>query len=131
MTEDVPRWKDRGRIDNSPPPPYEEYQRSHQDSKNSPGQLHADPVQGKTPRRRHPATTGRKVAGNSVRHRKPIPNRFHATAYGHQPGPSQPVPVQDNPSGPFDFRFGQAEEEAGEAEAEDEVRQCFPPFSLC
>ena len=64
---------------------------------------------------------GRKVAGNSVRHRKPIPHRFHATAYSHQPGPSQPVPVQESPSGPFDFRFGQAEEE-GEDEAEDEVR---------
>jgi hypothetical protein len=123
------RWKDRGRVDNAPPPPYEESQRSHQqahDSKTSPVHLHPESIQanGKTRGKRHATTVGRRVAGGSVRLRKPIPQRFCATLYSQQPGPGQPVQVQDVPSGPFDFRSGQVEEE-GEDEAEDQVRQYF------
>lgn len=121
------RWRDRGRVDSAPPPPYEESQRSHQqthDPKTSPARLNPEPIQvnGKSRGKRHSATAGRRVAGNSVRHRKPIPQRFHPAAYSQQPEPSQPVQVQDIPSGPFDFKFGQAEEEV-EDEAEDQVCQ--------
>ena len=128
------RWRDRGRVDNAPPPPYEESQRSHQqahDPRTSPTQLHPEPIQanGKTRGKRHAATSGRRVAGNSVRHRKPIPQRFLPTAYSQQPGPSQPVQVQDVPSGPFDFSFGRVKEECeGEDEAEDEVCKLFQAY---
>jgi len=126
LTRGGPRWKDRGRVDGAPPPPYEESQRSHQqvhDSKTLSAHLYHEPNQmnGKPQRRRHPATAGRRVAGSGVRHRKPIPQRFHTAAYNQQPVPSQPVQVQDIPSGPFDFKFGQVEEE-GEDEADDQVR---------
>jgi len=111
-----------------PPPPYEESQRSHQqtqDPKTPPAHLQSESNQmmGKGQRKRHAATSGRRAAGNSVRYRKPIPQRFHPTAYGQQPGPSQPVPVQDSPLGPFDFSFGQVEEEGGD-EPDDQVC-CF------
>ena len=57
-----------------------------------------------------------------MRNRKPIPQRFLPTAYSQQTGPSQPVQVQDVPSGPFDFSFGKAKEEGeGADEVEDEV----------
>jgi hypothetical protein len=65
-----------------------------------------------------------------VRHRKPIPQRPHATAYSQQPEPTQPIQVQDVPSGPFDFRFGQVEEEA-EEEAEDQVCHSLNAFIRC
>jgi len=55
-----------------------------------------------------------------VRHRKPIPQRFQPIAYSQQPGPTQPVQVQDTPLGPPDFKFGQIEGE-GEGEAEDQM----------
>ena len=128
----TPRWRDRGRVDNAPPPPYEESQRSHQqahDPRTSPAHLHPEPIQvnGKTRGKRHAATSGRRVAGNNVRHRKPIPQRFLPTAYSQQPGPSQPVQVQDVSSGPFDFSFGRVKEEGeDEDEAEDEVCKLFP-----
>lgn len=119
------RWKERGKVDTAPPPPYEESQRSYQEThgpNTSPAHMQHEPAQmnGKSQRKRHATTIGRRVVGNTVRHRKPIPQRFHATAYSHQPSPSRPVQVQDIPSGPFDFRFGQVEEE-GEEEAEDQV----------
>jgi hypothetical protein len=60
-----------------------------------------------------------------VRHRKPIPQRFYPSAYGHQPGPSQPALAQDVSSDSFDFKLGHVEEE-GEDEPADEVF----PFSL-
>ena len=81
----------------------------------------------RTQRRRHPAPLGRKVAGGSVRHRKPIPQRFHPSAYSHQPGPSQPAEVQDDPSEPFDFKFEHVEEER-EDEPEDEVFHFLCPW---
>ena len=130
------RWRDRGRDDNSPPPPYEESERSHQqthDPKSPPTQLNPEPTQtnGRSPRRRHAATAGRRVAGNSARHRKPIPQRFHATAYSQPVSPSQPVQVQDIPSGPFDFSFGQVEGEGeGEDEGDDQVRRRFRASSF-
>lgn len=129
LTRGDSRWKDRGRVDGAPPPPYEESQRSHQqihDPKALPAHLYHEPNQmnGKTQRRRHPATAGRRAAGSSARHRKPIPQRFHAAAYNQQPMPSLPSQVQDVPSGPFDFRFGQVEEEA-EDEADDQVHIVF------
>lgn len=79
-------------------------------------------MNGKAQRRRHAATAGRRVAGSNGRHRKPIPQRLYATAYSPQPGPSQPVQVQaqDVPSGPFDFKFGQVEED--DEEPDDQVR---------
>lgn len=118
-------WKDRGRADGAPPPPYEESERSHQhthDSKTFPSRMHPDQMASnlKSQRRRHAATAGRRVAGNTVRHRKPIPQRFHASAYGQQPGPSQPVHDQDVPFDPFSFGHGQTEE-ASEEEPEDQM----------
>ncbi|KAF9784918.1 hypothetical protein BJ322DRAFT_795491 [Thelephora terrestris] len=114
-------WKDRG-TDSSPPPPYEESERSHQqthDSKTLPTRVHPE-LNLRPQRRRHPASVGRKGAGGSVRHRKPIPQRFYPSAYGHQPGPSQPALAQDVSSDSFDFKLGHVEEE-GEDEPADEM----------
>lgn len=82
----------------------------------------------RTQRRRYAATAGRKVAGNSVRHRKPIPQKFHPAAYSQQPAPSQPVQVQDVPSGHPGPRFEQVKEE-GLDEPEDEV--CSKRVIMC
>ena len=80
---------------------------------------------GRAQRRRHAATAGRRVAGNTLRNRKPIPPRFHATAYSQQPGPSQLAQVQETHTGQFDPQFGQVEEEAA-GDAEDQVCHCSP-----
>ena len=113
------RWRDRGRADTTPPPPYEESQRSHQQTHDAQA-LHSETSPTKHQRRRHAAAIGRRAAGSSVRHRKPIPQRLHPTAYSQQPGPSQPTEVHDVTPGPFDFKFGQVEEE-GEDEEDDQV----------
>lgn len=120
-------WKDRGRPDSTPPPPYEESERSHHqthDSKTLPAHIYSESALAnvRTQRRRHAASAGRRTAGGSVRYRKPIPQKFHPVAYNQLPEQSQPVQAQyvSPGPGPFDFQFERVEEVA-EEEPEDQM----------